>query len=458
MKKLIDHFTLTLGSQNVLTGEDIGTRYTKDSSVNKPQTPIAVLRPSSTEQISEILSYCNQHKQKVVVQGGMTGVVGGSTPQAGEIAISLERLSAVEEIDKASMTMTVQAGTPLQKVQEAAKEDDVNFPLDLGSRGSCTIGGNIATNAGGNQVIRYGMTRALVLGLEVVLADGTVLSSMNKMLKNNAGMDLKQLFIGSEGILGIITRAVLRVFPQPLSKCSAMCAVDNFDAVIEFLHRASSELGGSVNSFEVMWDNYYHTVLREIDQLTSPFEENFPFYVLLETTGSNQQLDDQKFEQFLGAALEDKLIQDAAIAQSQQQAESFWNIRDGVGLLLNRLPPLANFDVSVPISKMKAFIDSVNNQLKHEFENIDIMIFGHLGDSNLHIIARTGKEEDVKTIRNIVYQITGEFHGSISAEHGIGTEKKNYLSSSRTTEEIEIMKKLKQTLDPENILNSGRVI
>src|SRR5690606_19826334 len=228
----------------ILSGEEAGARYGQDWSTAASCMPLAVLRPASTEEVSRIIALCSRHAQPVVVQGGLTGLSGGAVPRPGKIALSLERLSGIEEIDHGSMTMTVKAGTPLEVIQQAAAEAGFVFPLDLGARGTCNIGGNIATNAGGNQVLRFGMTRNLVLGLEAVLADGTVISSMNKMLKNNAGYDLKQLFIGTEGTLGIVTRAVLRLYPRPRSRCTALLAMPGFPAVVQLLQQLQRDLGG----------------------------------------------------------------------------------------------------------------------------------------------------------------------------------------------------------------------
>ncbi|MEM7281832.1 MAG: FAD-binding oxidoreductase [Pseudomonadota bacterium] len=452
--KLID----ALGVDAVMVGPDVSDRYAVDWGGESPCLPPMVVKPADTEAVSRVLKLCHEMNQPVVVQGGLTGLSGGSTPQENEVAVSLERMTGIEELDSASMTMTVLAGTPLQKVQDAAADAGFAFPLDLGARGSCAIGGNVATNAGGNQVIRYGMTRALVLGLEAVLADGTVVTSLNKMLKNNAGYDLKHLFIGTEGTLGIITRIVLKLFPQMKSRNSGLLAVSGFDQVVELLKFCSQSFVGAVSSFEVMWDNYFDVALKQVRDGQSPFDESHPFYVLLEVEGADQSQDSERFEQALFAAMEQGLVVDAIIAQSEKESESFWEIRDAIGEILSTLGALANFDVGLPVSKMNGFLAETEKRLRNKFDPLILMVFGHLGDGNLHMVASTGDQAAVNEIYRSVYEVVGEYGGSVTAEHGIGTMKIPYLHYSRSHAEIQLMKTLKATLDPKGILNPRRVL
>ena len=458
MNDIITQLTDALGEKTVITGSSISEKYKTDWSGVKGLLPIAVIRASSTEDVASTLKICNDNKQPVVIQGGMTGISAGAVPQNNEIAISLERMSGVIEIDTDSMTITAHAGTPLQVLQEAAEEVGLCLPLDMGSRGTCTAGGVVSTNAGGNQVIRYGSTRALVLGLEAVLPNGTIISSLNKMLKNNAGFDLKHLFIGSEGTLGIVTKVVMRLYPKANSVQTALCALSNFSDVLALLKKSYSSLGDGVTSFEVMWANYFDEVIDTVEQAASPFQQSYPFYALIEYQGQDHQQDNEKFSSVLFETMESGLVADAVIAQSAKQTASFWQIRDGIGELLATMGPVVNTDISVPISQMKIFVEQLESSLYEAFPTIKLRIFGHIGDSNLHLCAGTGLAEDLDAISANIMNMTGQFKGSVSAEHGIGVLKKKYLHYSRTPEEIELMRALKNTMDPNGILNAGRVI
>jgi FAD/FMN-containing dehydrogenase len=458
MQELIEALTQRLGPDAVLTGADVTDRYLTDwSSVIGPR-PAVVVRPDCTAQVSETMRACSQFGQPVVVQGGLTGLSGGAVPKAGELVLSLERMNRIEEVDTASMTLTAQAGTPLQKVQDAADASGFLFPLDLGARGSCNIGGNISTNAGGNQVLRFGMARNLVLGLEAVLADGTVISAMSKVLKNNSGYDLKQLFIGTEGTLGIVTRAVLRLFPKPKSCCTALVAAQSFADTIRLLQYLGSEFGGSLGKFEVMWASYFDFIITHVNTTRSPFDKQYPVYVLAEIDGASQDADQERFAEALAQAMAEGFVSDAAIAQSERERHSFWSIRDGVAEIGAHTKHSANFDVSVPISRMAEFLARVDRDLNAEFGKATALYFGHIGDNNLHLCAWTGNKSDTQRLYEIVYQATGEFGGSISAEHGIGVLKIPYLKHSRSEAELALMRRLKAALDPKGLLNPGRVV
>jgi FAD/FMN-containing dehydrogenase len=404
------------------------------------------------------MALCHQHDQPVVIQGGLTGLAGGATPQSGEIAISLERMNGIEELDATAMTVTALAGTPLQVLQDAAEDRELFLPLDLGARGSCNIGGNVATNAGGTEVIRYGMTRSMVLGLEAVLADGTVINAMNKMVKNNSGYDLKHLFIGSEGTLGIVTRVVLQLQPKSRSSHTALCALNSYESVTKLLVELKRSLGSGLTGFELMWDSYYNKVLEVLPSLTSPFQENHTYYLLLEYKDNNQTLGAERFESALFEQLESGLIDDALIAQSHQDADKFWQIRDGIGELFQVLGPVSNQDVSLPLEQIGPFADDLDQRLKAKYNNIGVLLFGHIGDNNLHVCAYTGRDEDKARINEDIMLMIGEYAGAITAEHGIGVLKRDFLALSRTPSEIALMKTLKMAMDPKGILNPKRVI
>jgi len=415
--------------------------------------PELVVRPRDTKDISVFLKYCNDHKLPVVTQGGLTGLAGGATPQYGEIVLSMERLKGVTELDQQSMTMTVKAGTPLQTIHDAAEDVGLRFPVDLGARGSCQIGGNVSTNAGGNQVLSFGMTRASVLGLEAVQADGTIIPAYNKMLKNNAGYDLKQLFIGSEGTLGIVTEVVLRLFPIARNKQTALVALNSFEKIVKLLNITQAKFA-RLTAFEVMWNDYFQRAIHDNHNVSDTFDVEYPFYVLLES--ENDSLD--QFQQVLFDELENENLADAVIAQSGKDTDLFWGIRDSVAEVLGSIGDLANFDIGLPVSQMSGFLDKAHRTLKGRFEGIETLTFGHIADGNIHMIAWVEGKELSKQIYKHIYELINEFGGTVTAEHGIGYHKADYLALCRSPEEIALMRILKKAMDPNNILNPGRVL
>jgi FAD/FMN-containing dehydrogenase len=334
------------------------------------------------------------------------------------------------------------------------------FPLDLGARGSATIGGNIATNAGGNSVIRYGMIRDQLLGVEAVLADGTIISSMKGVLKNNTGYDLKQLFIGSEGTLGIVTRAILRLRPLPRSQNTALLAIDSFENMWKFLQTTDSALGGTLSAYEVMWNDFYQLIVADGENHGTPLDPSHEFYVLLESTGGHQESDKIRFERALEEAFDKDLIVDAVIAQSRQQRMDLWAIRDDVENMVKGLFPPIGFDISLSIPLMDEYVKDVRRQLLERWPVARMVVMGHLGDGNIHLVITVGsmEAEDIHAVERIVYRALEERQGVISAEHGIGLEKRDYLGHSRSAEEIGLMKTIKQALDPGCILNPGKII
>jgi FAD/FMN-containing dehydrogenase len=456
MTDLLRQLKSLLGEAGVVEGA-VATEMAH-SNWSRLGTPRAVLRPGSTTEISRILAFCHEASQPVVAWGGKTGLVEGANAD-GAFALSLERMSRIEEVDPAGGTMTVEAGCILQTIQETADAHGLFFPLDLGARGSATIGGNISTNAGGNRVIRYGMTREMVLGLEAVLADGTVVSSLNRLLKNNAGYDLKQLFIGTEGTLGVVTQAVLRLRPRPGSTAVALAAVDSFPALPRLLRHVERGLSGGLSAFEVMWEDFYRLVTTPPARGRAPIAYAHPYYVLIEQLGSDEASDIALFERVLGAALEDDIIADAVVAKSQAERSAVWSLRDDVAQCM-RNAPIFTFDVSLPIVEMENYVADVRGRLlKRWNETTSLMVFGHLGDCNLHLIIGVGdgKPDTRHAIEEIVYGALEGRSGSVSAEHGIGLEKRAYLHLSRSESEIALMRQLKRTLDPRNILNPGKV-
>jgi FAD/FMN-containing dehydrogenase len=458
MNKLITEIEKVVGLTGVLRGDDITSR--SDSWPPKGGCLArAIVRPASTIELSEVLKLCHAESQAVITHGGLTGLVGGAKAGKDDIVISLERMNSFEPVDTVNRTITVDAGVPLQRVHEAAESVNLLFPLDLGARGSCTIGGNISTNAGGNSVIRYGMIRDQLLGVEAVLADGTIISSLNGVIKNNTGYDLKQLFIGSEGTLGIVTRAVLRLRPLPRSCNTALVAIENFEQLGTFLRDMDSALGGTLSAFEVMWNDFYLMIVGDGNRHGQPLGSEHGFYVLLESTGGDELSDKARFEDALEDAFESELIVDAVIAQSKQQREDLWAIRDDIDELNQKMMPPIVFDISLGIPQMDAYVAEVRQQLGDQWPDSRMVVFGHLGDGNIHLVITVGSLEASKihAVEAIVYEALGRREGVISAEHGIGLDKREYLKHSRSKEEIALMRTIKQTLDPKNILNPGRI-
>jgi FAD/FMN-containing dehydrogenase len=418
------------------------------------------VRPANTDEVAAVMKLCHAAGQVVIPVGGNTGLVEGATAGEDDILLSLERMNAIESLDETGCTMTVQSGVPLHTVQERAADADLMFPVDFGARGSAQIGGAISTNAGGNAVIRYGMMREQVLGLEAVLADGTVVSSMNRLLKNNAGYDLKQLFIGTEGTLGIITRAVLRLRPALRSRNTAFVAVDDYTHVPSLLKSLGSSLGGSLTAFEVLWEDFYNTVVVERDQHAPPVEAGHPWYVLIEARGGKQEEDAEQFQAALEEALDAGLIVDAAFASGANQREAMWAIRDDIDGLAEILDPVMAFDVSLPIVHTADYVAAVKKRLNERWpETFRGTSFGHLGDNNLHFLLTVGSSDhdEQRKVMDIIYDELKPYRGSISAEHGIGLEKRAYLNVTRNETEVALMRSLKQALDPQGLLNPGRI-
>lgn len=458
MNNIIDDIKDIVGSSGVLLGQDVSSRSDTWPATGGCQA-MAIIRPRSTAEVAAVLTLCHTAAQVVVTHGGLTGLVGGARAGNKDIVLSLERMHTIEAVDSINRSITVEAGVTLQKVHEAAEEADLMFPLDLGARGSCTIGGNISTNAGGNSVIRYGMIREQLLGVEAVLADGSIISSLNGSIKNNTGYDLKQLFIGSEGTLGIVTRAVLRLRPLPRSCNTALVAIDHFEKLGDFLRDMDSALAGTLSAFEVMWNDFYKLIIGDGSKHGQPLESSHAFYLLLESTGGHQESDKSRFESALEAAFESGFIVDAVIAQNKQQREKLWAIRDDIEGLNQKLFSPMVFDISLGIRQMDGYVDEVRKHLTSRWPDSQMVVFGHLGDGNIHLVITVGshKPDAIHAVEKIVYEALGRRHGVISAEHGIGLDKREYLKHSRSEQEIALMKTLKQALDPKGILNPGKI-
>lgn len=447
-----------LGSRGLLAGEAVDERYSLDVLGHRGERPLAVLRPADTRQVAAALAICHAAGVPVVTQGGRTGLALGQLPRAGELVLSLERMNAIEVIDADAGTATVQAGVILQALQEKVEPFGLMFPLDLGGRGSCTIGGNIATNAGGNRVLRYGMTRELVLGLEAVLADGTVLEGLKPLLKNNTGPDLKQLFIGSEGVLGVVTRAVVRLFPLPADRTVALCAVRDFGQLKALLRHARAHLAGDLTAFEAMWASYYDRAVTLLGR-PAPIATGHAFHVLIEASGSDANALAAAVERTLHEAMASGIVADAVIAKSGAEIAELWRVRDLAIETSRLLDPLVPFDVSIPIARMDTFVAEVEAATRAIDARCELLVFGHVADGNLHLAVHQppDRPECFHAIEEAVYDLVGCCGGSVSAEHGIGWLKRDYLSRSRSPAEIATMRTLKAALDPKNILNRARI-
>jgi FAD/FMN-containing dehydrogenase len=448
----------------LLTGADVPARNRHDSGQLPALSPLAVVRPDSPEGVAEAVRICAAHGVPMVPQGGLTGLAGGAHPVPGCIAISLERLTGIEEIDPAAGTMTVRAGTPLEVIQKAADDAGFLVPLDLGARGSCQIGGTIGTNAGGNRVIRYGMTREMILGLEYVLPDGTRVEGLNKMIKNNAGYDLKQLFIGSEGTLGIVTRAVLRLEPRPGCVHAALCGLDSYAQVLALLAAARRGLGPMLSAFEVMWPDYWQMVTQTLGT-RSPLAGAHGVYVLLEVQGLDEAVDGPRFMRWLEEVFEAGVVADAALSQSLGDVADFWALRDACAEFPTVLGRHCAFDIGLPVSAMDDFVQACRARLSAAMPEALALFYGHIGDGNLHVVAldraapqAEAAEKSAARICAITYETVRDFGGTVSAEHGIGLLKKPYLPYTRSAEELALMARLKAALDPQGLLNPGKVI
>jgi FAD/FMN-containing dehydrogenase len=454
---IVDELRRLVGEGGVLTGNQLAQRA-RNFWDPSPLEGLALVRPRTTQEVSAVLRLCHERGQAVVTHGGKTGVCDGDRAGPSDVIVSLERMTAIEEIDPIGRTATVQAGCILQMLQETVEKQGLLFTLDLGGRGSCTIGGNVATNAGGINVIRYGMMRALVLGLEAVLADGTIVSSMNRMLKNNSAYDLKQLFIGTEGTLGIVTRVIVKLHELPQSAVTALVALENASDVPDLLKHMDRRLGGMLSSYEVMWGEYYRKV-TEPGWHDAPLSRDYPYYVVMEAQGSDQVADAARFESALEAAMEAGLVVDAVLPKSRAERDKCWAIRENFEAVL-KLKTLFLYDISLPIKDMMQYMTIVETRLKTRWPEAHLIALGHIGDGNLHFFVwiKDAPQSLHDEVDRCVYEPLAEFGGAISAEHGIGLEKKRWLPVSRSPSEIELMRVLKRSLDPRNILNPGKVI
>jgi FAD/FMN-containing dehydrogenase len=466
---VIERIAAVVGTQGLLTDpEDVEPFAADWRGIYRGATP-AVIRPASVEELAAVIRICSEARTPVVPQGGNTGQSNGAVPRAGgrDLVLSLGRLNRILEVDALNNTITVQAGCVLAAIQQAAADAGRLFPLSLGAEGSCQIGGNLSTNAGGTNVLRYGNARDLVLGLEVVLPDGRIWDGLRSLRKDNTGYDLKHLFIGAEGTLGVITAAVLKLFPRPATTVIAWTAMAHPDQALELLALLRQQCGDSVSAFEVISRRCLDLVLRNMPGTRDPLAEPHEWYVLMEL-GDARAGDALRhdLEAALAAAADATLVADAVIAESTAQGEQLWKLRESIPLASRADARMVyRHDIAVAVSRVPAFIGAAQAALEQRFPGVEVICFGHLGDGNLHYNAfvpgrlrADPAARDAQDVAEVVYDILPRFGGSFSAEHGIGLAKVAQLARYKSPVELELMRTLKRTLDPGNIMNPGKVL
>jgi len=453
-----------VGEKNAITDKEKQVPYLVEfRALWTGHTPV-VLRPGSTKEVSEIMEIANETSTAIIPQGGNTGLVGGQIPHNDEVVLSLQRMDKVREVDPVSNTITCEAGVTLQRAREAAAAVDRLYPQLLPSEGSCTIGGNLSTNAGGTAALAHGIARSHALGLEVVLADGRVLNNLNKLKKDNTGYDLKNLFIGAEGTLGVITAAVLRLVPRPRSVETAWAAIPSVQAAVDLLGLATERTAGGVTSFEIMARMGIDIVIKHAGA-RDPLSTKSPYSVLIELSSQRPEGLRESMEQILAEGLEKGLVLDATICESVEQAKAFWRIREQFGEMQGREGGSIKHDVSVPVAKIPDFIEEADAAAVKLIPGARPLPFGHVGDGNIHynISQPVGADKAAflkrwDDMNDVVYKIVLKHGGSVSAEHGVGIVKRDYLPKIKDPVAYDLMKTLKRTLDPKGILNPGKVL
>ncbi len=458
-----------VGANHVLTDADAKPFLTDWRGKFSGQAK-AVVRPKNTQEVAAVVKWCYGHQVPIIPQGGNTSLVGGAVPnQSGDgIVLLMTRMNQIEETDLDNDTITLGAGCVLQDVQEHAFKNNRLFPLSLGAEGSCTIGGNLATNAGGTQVIRYGNMRSLTLGLEVVGANGAVWDGLRGLRKDNTGYALRDLFIGSEGTLGIITKATIQLFPLPAAQCTAMVAIASIEEALQLLKLVKRGFGPALTGFEIMSKQTLQMVEQAFTNQHIPFSNSSktaPWFGLIELSDSESaEHGQQQFENILGQALSDNLIQDAAIANNLTQSKAFWHLRDSISLAQNQAGKSIKMDITIPISRIPEFIRQTDQILQEKFPGIVNLSFGHLGDGNIHYNVGGSdnfNDADIVNAEASVYELVHQqvyaFNGSISAEHGIGQLKNQALRQYKSPIEMQMMRAIKDTLDPQGIFNPGKI-
>ncbi|XVJ70196.1 MAG: FAD-binding oxidoreductase [Rhizobacter sp.] len=464
---LLNALRQSIGAPHVLTGGDLSA-YEQDWRKRYRGHALAVVRPGHTDEVAQVVKNCAAHGVSLVPQGGNTGLVGGSVPNSGgqQVLLNLGRLNRVRELDATNLTLTAEAGCILKQVQDAASEHALLFPLSMASEGSCTIGGNLATNAGGTQVLRYGNARELCLGLEVVTAQGEVWHGLKGLRKDNTGYDLRDLLIGSEGTLAIITAATLKLFPQPAARCTALAALPSLDAALELLHLARQQLASHLTGFEVMNALSLALVAQHFPQIPQGLAIS-PWKVLLELSEPREEASGRALlEKLLAQTIEAGWVSDAVVAQNLHQSNQLWHLRESIPLAQAQEGLNIKHDIALPISRIPAFVAHTDALLARHADGIRLVNFGHLGDGNLHYNVQAPKGNDPAAflqqhepaVNHIVYEAVTTHGGSISAEHGIGQLKREALLNYQSPVAMQMMLAIKQALDPQGVMNPGRVV
>ncbi len=464
---LIETLRTAVGSAHVLDSGDL-TAYELDWRRRWHGKALAVVRPGSTPEVAAVVRACAAQGVSIVAQGGNTGLVGGGVPDdtGQQILLSLQRMNKVRALDAANLTLTAEAGCVLQNVQQAAAEQGFLFPLSLAAQGSCTLGGNLATNAGGTQVLRWGNTRELCLGLEVVTAQGEVWDGLSGLRKDNTGYDLRDLFIGSEGTLGIITAATMKLAPRPAATTTALAACASLADCVSLLNMARQRLGAGLTGFEAMGRFALDLVARHFPTLPQPLP-TAPWTVLLEQSDVEGEAQARaRFEALLGAALEDGCVTDAVVAESLGQSQALWQVRESIPLAQAEAGLNIKHDISLPVSAIPGFVERTDAALRQQFPGVQLVNFGHLGDGNLHYNVQApdgtdGKRflaEQEQRINSLVFDAVAAVGGSFSAEHGIGLLKREELALRKSPVALQMMRAIKQALDPQGLMNPGRVL
>ena len=464
---LVETLKALCGADHVCTDAKTLAPFLVDTRKRYFGKTLCMVRPANTEEVSAVVRACAAAGVAIVPQGGNTGHCGAATPDpdGNSVLVNLSRMNKIRQIDVQNNTMTVEAGCVLQNIQTAAEAAGRLFPLSLAAQGSCQIGGNLSTNAGGVQVLRYGNARELTLGLEVVLPDGQIWHGLRGLRKDNTGYDLKQLFIGGEGTLGIITAAVMKLFPLPKGKVTAWLAIESPQMAVAMLNRLQAVFGANLTACELISDISLCLVLQHIPQTRAPLAKS-PWHLLVELSdGKENSSLQENMEAVLASAMEDNIIQDAAIAQSGEQAKALWKLRESISDAQKADGPSIKHDISLPISRLPEFVKRCDAALEKAFPGIRIVTFGHVGDGNLHYNQSRALSSENEAfmklqpqVNRLVHDMVHEIGGSISAEHGVGQLKRDELLHYKSAVEMEMMQAIKRALDPKNIMNPGKML